>query len=149
MFILLRHQIMSARLLCRWTVALRPPASECARLKLLRPFSVCRPARKDDMGDFMKGITPDQFKEIMQNPVIAKLARAPRSQAVLKETTTLLASKGYSQQMGPMKQLKLIFDKDVREKMRELKQVMDEEDVVLREEDMTSLYKILGIKNEN
>lgn len=128
---------VALRLLRTARPALRPAAWQT------RSFSVARVARKEEFE--MPELNQEQIDEIMKNPLISKLAQSPSTLEALHETAELLQKKGYTGEITMMKQVKLMMDSEIREKMQSLAQLLKDEGIELRQEDMAGLFKAMGL----
>lgn len=91
-------------------------------------------------------VSPEMLQKMMSNPLINRLAKSENAMSTLQQTAEILQEKGYNGDIGVMKQMKLLFDKDVREQFSKLRDVMHREGIDLREEDLKGLYDIIGLK---
>lgn len=124
---------------------LRTARPVAARLTVspARSFSAARAARKDEFE--MPELNQEQIDEIMKNPLISKLAQSPKTLEALHETAELLQNKGYTGEITMMKQVKLMMDSEIRDKMQSLAQLLKDEGIELRQEDMAGLFKAMGL----
>lgn len=88
-----------------------------------------------------------QMQDLINNPLIQKLAKSPRTLEKLKETTMMMADKGYIGELSMLKQVKLMMDREVRNKMLDLRKTMDDDGIDLRQEDMAGLFEIMGLQD--
>lgn len=109
----------------------------------VRSFSVTRNQLKQEF-EFPE-LNQDQIDELMKNPLISKLAQSPKTLEALHDTAQLLQEKGYTGEITMMKQVKLMMDSEVRNKMQSLAQLLKDEGIELRQEDMVGLFKAMGL----
>lgn len=117
-----------------------------ARRVAFRPFATIRSFslsatrcndRRIDLG-------AEALQKMAANPLVNRLTKSENAMKTLQQTTQLLEKKGYSGDIGALKQMKLLFDKDIREQIVKLREVMKSEGIEMRQEDLKGLYEIMG-----